>query len=98
MKLELTPATHLDITEAMKFYVEQGGLQLASDFYSEFWSTAKRIELHPHSFPIHIKNYRKVRLHRFRYNILFRIVDDTTVRILTVRHDERHSKFGTDRS
>lgn len=97
MRVELTPDAHIDIAEAMEYYSDKGGLTVASDFYSEFWSTAKRIEQNAYSFPIYIKNYRRVQLHRFPYNILFRIVDEQTLRILTVRHDKRHSSYGTER-
>lgn len=97
MKVELAPGARIDITEAMEYYAEQGGLQLASDFYGEFRSAAQRVQLNPYSFSVHIRNYRKVHLRRFPYNCLFRIVDDQTVRILTVRHDRRHPDYGTER-
>lgn len=98
MKVELTPDAHVDIAEAMEYYAEQGGLKVASDFYIEFWATARRVEQSAYSYPIHVKNYRKIHLRRFPYNVLFRLVDDRTVRILTVRHDKRHPNYGVERS
>lgn len=98
MKVELTPGAHEDILNAMEYYAEKEDLRLAADFYREFRSAAKRAEKHPQSHPIRVNNLRWVHFHRFPYHFLYRIVDAYTLRILTVRHDKQHPKFGLDRS
>lgn len=98
MKFEISSEAHLDILDAMEFYERSAGLEIAADFYSQFRRTADQIASRPTSFPIHIKNYRRVNLSRFPYNLLFRAIDDNTVRIIAVRHNRRHPSFGTQRT
>lgn len=97
MKVELGSAANLDVLEIMEYYDEAVDAVLAADFYAEFWRVVDRIAEWPQSFPIHVKDYRRANLSRFPYNILYRIVEDETVRILAVRHPRRHPPYGTRR-
>lgn len=98
MKFELISEVHSDILDIMEFYAESVGLQFATDFYAEFRRVAAQVSARPKSFPVHIKDYRRANLSRFPHNILFRVVDDTKVRILAVRHNHRDPTYGTDRT
>ncbi len=98
MRIEITSGAHLDVADAMQYYLEQAGSDLAADFYFEFLAAVRKIGNHPQTYPIHFKEYRRMNLYRFPYNVLFRIVEASTVRILTVRHNSRHPSFGTERS
>lgn len=98
MNVEITPDAQLDMTGTMEYYAKQSGLELAADFYFEVLSAIDSLALRPYSYPLHVGNYRRINLNRFPYNILFRTIDDQTIRILTVRHDSRRPSYGTERN
>ena len=98
MKFEISSEAHIDILDAMEFYERSAGIEIAADFYAEFRQKADQIASRPSSFPFQIKSYRRANLYRFPYSLLFRVIDDTTVRIIAVRHDRRHPSFGTHRT
>ncbi len=97
MKCEFISEVHLDILEIMEFYERSAGTQIAVDFYAEFRQSVANIASRPLSFPVHLKKYRRSNLSRFPHNVLFRVVNDETIRILAVRHNRRHPEYGTDR-
>jgi plasmid stabilization system protein ParE len=36
-------------------------------------------------------------VHRFPFSIVFRLINDDTIRILVIRHHRRHPRFGLSR-
>jgi plasmid stabilization system protein ParE len=44
-----------------------------------------------------VNGIRRALLRRFPYSVLYRILDDGTVRILAIRHHKRHPDFGFER-
>lgn len=97
MKLILDPEVHIDILDAMEYYEAAAGPLLATEFHSEVKRVFQQIRTSPYSFAIRNDEFRRVNLARFPYNIVYRIIDDTSVRILTVRHDRRDPDHGLDR-
>lgn len=97
MKVELNPEVYTDLLDIVQFYYDSDDSQLAADFYVEFRNYAYEVATRPESFPRQNNRYRRVNLKRFPYHILFRKVDDNTLRILVVKHNNRDPKFGLDR-
>ncbi len=98
MKIYHHLGARIDVLEAVEYYEQTGEAGLAADFFAEVAKFIDNIADRPKSFPVHLKKYRRANLYRFPYNILFRVVDDKSVRILAVRHNNRHPKYGTNRS
>ncbi len=97
MNLEYNRAVDPEVLEIVEYYKDLGGTELASEFFDELLDFIDRIASRPESFRIHRDQIRRAKLARFPYNILFRLVDEQTVRILVVRHDRSHPSFGLDR-
>lgn len=97
MKISHHFGSRLDVLETVEYYEQTGEASLAADFYAEVVRFIDQIAERPMSFPAYRKIYRRANLSRFPHNILFRIVDDESVRILAVRHNRRHPSYGTER-
>lgn len=97
MNLEYNRAVDPEVLDIVEYYKGVGGSALASEFFDELLEFIDRIATRPESFRIYRSQFRRANLDRFPYNILFRYVDDETVRILVVRHNRRHPSFGLDR-
>ena len=96
MRVEIDSKVYIDLLEILGYYDEVAGGEVASDFYSEFRQHAKAAGERPHSFPANEELHR-VNLRKFPHHFLFQIMDETTLRILLVRHNHRHPSFGLDR-
>ncbi len=100
MNFQLNSAVHNDIREAMEFYNETAGSEMALGFYGEFRRHAELAARSPSSYRIYLDDptkIRRVNFHRFPYHFLYRQIDSTSIRILVVRHDHRHPSYGLDR-
>jgi plasmid stabilization system protein ParE len=96
MRLVLHPNVYSDIDRIMQRYERVATAQLADEFYAElrvFMAAALR---RPESFAIRERDLRRVNLDRFPYHFLYRIVGNV-VRILVVRHHQRHPSYGLRR-
>jgi plasmid stabilization system protein ParE len=80
----------------MEYYEQVASNELADDFYAELVGFIRDAAERPDSFGIREGDLRRVNLHRFPYHFLFRVVDDS-MRILVVRHHNRHPSLGTRR-
>lgn len=96
MRVRLDSKVYLDLLEIMEHYEDEGGAELASDFYAEFRRYATAAGERPYSFPSY-EEYRRVNLSKFPHHFLFEIVDETTIRIAVLRHDRRNPDFGLKR-
>lgn len=97
MKVILDPEVHSDLFEILDYYEEKAGASIAADLYLEFRRIIKIVGERPYAFPIYVKNYRRVNLRRFPHHILYRIVDDSYVRVLVLKHDSRDPALGLGR-
>lgn len=100
MSFQLNSAVHDDIREAIEYYDKKAGSQIAIDFYDEFLRSAALASASPRSYRIYdddATEIRRVNLRRFPYHFLYRQIDQTTIRILVIRHDHRHPIYGLDR-
>ena len=92
MRLVLHPKLYSDIDEIMEYYEQVATPELADEFYAELRHFMGEAAERPESFSIRERDIRRVNLDHF----LFRIVSDG-VRILVVRHHNRHPSFGIRR-
>ncbi len=97
MRVRLNSKVYSDLESAMEYYAQEAGNQIATEFYDEFRRCRRRIADHPESYPLLRDGIRRINFHRFRYHILYQIVDEESVRILVVKHDRRDPDFGLDR-
>lgn len=98
MKLSFHPGVQSDVNAILAYYDEQGGERLADRFYEDLTARFQDILEHPHRFPFYLGNQvkRRIRLHRFPYLILYRILSDR-VRVTVVKHEKRHPNYGLGR-
>lgn len=97
MEVIFHPEVDSDLLDAMEFYSKNADPQLALEFYSEFRRCAKIIEDRAMSFPDYTSRLKRINFHRFPYHILFDIIADETVQLVTVKHDHMHPSFRLDR-
>jgi len=90
-----TPAVE-DLESAAAFY---NGCRsgLGAEFVEEVEHSISRIMDGPLTFSFISRDVRRVRVHRFPYDIYFR-VEGGVIRILAVKHDAQDDDFWTDRT
>src|SRR5215813_5441207 len=97
MRVKVISKVYSDIESAMDYYAREGGYEIAREFYGEFHRCRQIISRFAQSYPIVQWDIRRINFRRFPYHILYRITDQTTIRIIAVKHDRRDPDFGLDR-
>jgi plasmid stabilization system protein ParE len=87
-----------DLTDAVIYYSNEASRELAVEFYAEFERCVDIIGQRARSFSFYFGKLRRLNFHRFPYHILFEVLSDDTVQLVTVKHDRRHPAYGTDRT
>ena len=87
----------LDVLEIVEYYEREADGQSADRFASELERFIEAIAERPNSYRAHLKEVRRANLDRFPHHVLFQIIDDDTIKILSVKHDARHPSYGMDR-
>ena len=95
MKVEFHPLTADDFKQAADFYQNKqpGTLKV---FRADLLRTIDLITVNPLLFA-EVNGVRRALLRRFPYSILYRVLKDGTVRVLTIRHHRRHPDYGGER-
>jgi plasmid stabilization system protein ParE len=96
MIVEYHPLAALDFNNAISYYNRQRP-NLGNEFRSEVSAAIERVRSNPLQFPIIDHNIRRAFTHRFPYSVLFRVIDEDTVRVLVIRHHRRNPSFGLTR-
>jgi len=96
MTVEYHPLTVSDLNNAVSYYNRQRP-GLGDELRSEVYSAIERVGANPYQYAIIKNNIRRAFVHRFPYAVLFRIVNDNTIRVLVIRHHRRHPNFGLSR-
>ncbi len=78
---------------ARRWYLKEGGEQLAERFCREVDDAVRQIARSPQGWPIFTKEYRWVRLDRFPYVLYFHIIDEQRVMVLAVAHEARRPGY-----
>jgi toxin ParE1/3/4 len=96
MIVQYHPLTASDLDSAVSYYNQQRP-GLGEEFRSEVYAAIERIRSNPFHFAIVEHDIRRCFVRRFPYGILFRIVNDETLRVLVIRHHRRRPGFGLRR-
>jgi plasmid stabilization system protein ParE len=80
----------LEIQKAFEWY-EDNRSGLGYEMIQEIEEGFERLSKHPHHYSATNKKYRKVRINRFPYMIVFEI-EDTKVIIIALRHIKQEPK------
>ncbi len=98
MTLEFHPAVQKDFNEALDYYEAAGGVHLADRFEAEFRECVAAVKAGPTRFPFYQRSdrFRRVRLRSFPYLIIYR-AGATSVRVILLKHERRHPRFGMTR-
>ncbi len=98
MTLEFHPAVQRDFNQALAYYEAEGGVHLADRFEAEFRTCIAAVKAGPTPFPFYQTNdrFRRVHLQSFPFLIVYR-EDSTSVRVILLKHERRHPRFGMAR-
>lgn len=98
MRVEFHPALQQDFKEALEHYEREGGIHLAERFESEFRGCLKALQAAPRQFSFYLKSksFRRIRLETFPFVLVYR-EKANVVRILVLKHERRHPRFGMTR-
>ncbi len=98
MTLEFHPAVQRDFNEALDYYEVEGGMHLADRFEAEFRSCLAAISAGPTRFPLYPTSHRlrRARLRSFPFLTVYR-ESATGIRVLLLKHEKRHPRFGMAR-
>ncbi|MBI4461190.1 MAG: type II toxin-antitoxin system RelE/ParE family toxin [Acidobacteria bacterium] len=80
MRPILRPAAAADIEEAFLWYERQRA-GLGDDFLAAVQATLDNIVTHPITYPVIHRNTRRALLHRFPYQIFYRLYDEAVVMV-----------------
>lgn len=92
MRIEYHPATTTDLNEAIRFY-NQRQPGLGDDFLTEVYATIFHIQTNPLAFK-ETEGVRSALVKRFPYSVVFRLVNQQSLRILIIRHHRRRPEHG----
>jgi plasmid stabilization system protein ParE len=97
MKLTFHHLVQHEVNDAVRWYEEQSE-GLGDDFFAKFESALNAIQLNPsgYAFWLESNTVRRAKLKRFPYAVLYKVYPDK-VRILCVRHDKKHPRYGMAR-
>ena len=87
MRVRLNRKVYSDLESAMAYYLREAGSQIATEFFEEFRRCRRIIAARARAYAVVRDDIRRVNFHRFPYHILYKIVDDSSVKILVVKHD-----------
>ena len=87
MRPILRPAAAADIEEAFLWYERQRA-GLGDEFLAAVQSAFDEIVAHPTRYPVIHRNTRRVLVHRFPYQLFYRVYDEAVV-VVTCMHGRR---------
>jgi toxin ParE1/3/4 len=96
MKVTIHPAAENDIVGAATFYEREGSPVVAARFIAEFNRLARLIAERPEIGAPRNRGRRGISMSVFPYSVIYRAGMDE-VRILIVKHDRKHPRFGGGR-
>ena len=96
MLVEYHPATVSDLNRAIDYYNAQRP-GLGAECRAEIFRTIDLISDFPKRFRRARGDIRRCIVKRFPFSVLYRLVGDSTVRILVIRHHRQDPGFGAER-
>jgi toxin ParE1/3/4 len=95
MRLAYHPLVQRDVSDILKHY-DRISPRLGDEFWAELTLLIERVSVNPERFHFTDRGLRRANMRRFPYHLLFRVRADG-IRVIVVRHDQRHSSYGTGR-
>lgn len=86
----------LDVLEIVEWYEQMDGPELADRFLEKLEERIGKLTNYILSSKDH-QIIRRANLDKFPYHLLYRFIDEETVKILTVKHDRRRPSYGRRR-
>ncbi len=98
MTLEFHPAVQDDFNRTLEHYEVEGGRFLAERFEGEFRACLAAIQAAPRQFSFYFKSgvFRRIRLENFPFVVVYREKGEV-VRVIVLKHEKRHPRFGMSR-
>ena len=98
MRIEFHPQVQNDFNEAIAYYEKYAGNHVANLFETEVRAAIAMIAREPRRFPYFgtTRVFRRIRLDRFPYVIVFRELPDS-VRVTVLKHEKRQVRYGMGR-
>ena len=97
MIVTLHPGAERDVDEAAAFYEREGSPVLAARFVAEFKRLSRLLVAHPGIGSPRSKGRRGFSMSVFPYTVIYR-ADADEIKILVVKHDSKHPRFGSTRT
>lgn len=97
MKVTLHPGAERDVDEAAAFYERESSPVLAARFVAEFKRLSRLLVAHPGIGSPRSKERRGFSMSVFPYTVIYR-ADADEIKILVVKHDSKHPRFGSTRT
>jgi len=95
-KLVFQRLVQRDMNEILRYYMDEAGEVVADRFYQTFLQVVDRALVNPEHFHPVSDHLRLAPIPGFPYHFLHRKIGHG-IRILVLRHDQRHPKFGLGR-
>jgi plasmid stabilization system protein ParE len=86
-----------DTLNIVEYYEREGGPELADRFTTDLEDLIRRVSENPLAYREFKHGIRRANLHRFPHHILYRLLKEETIKILSVKHDRRHPAYGSRR-
>jgi len=96
MKIEFFPETKAELDDAVDYY-ELQLTGLWSTFKSVARSTVKRVATFPTAWREIKPNIRRCIMHKFPYNVLYSI-EENSILIIAIAHHHRHPNYWVGRT
>jgi plasmid stabilization system protein ParE len=96
MRVEYHPSAVDDLNAAVAWH-EQQKLGLGDDLRPEVYAAISLIRERPRQYPVAQSGLRRCLVRRFPYSVLFRLLDNTAIRVLVIRHHRRRTGYGANR-
>lgn len=97
MRIHYNSRAREELVDVLKYYENEAGLETAVEFFSEFERVTQRLLQIQDRFRKSGKAYDVAFFNRFPYQVNYEIVDESTVKILAIKHQRRDPDFGLNR-
>lgn len=87
----------LDVLEIVEYYEREAGVEVADRFTAELERFVERVAETPLAYREFERGIRRANLDHFPHHILYRILDEETIKVISVKHDHRRPSYGTRR-
>ena len=96
MLVEYHPATVSDLNRAADYFESQRP-GLGNELRSEIYQTIDRVIYSPQRYPVVRGEVGRCFVRRFPFSVLYRIVNDETIRVLVIRHHRQRTSYESRR-